>query len=63
MTNSIQVYANIVNTISEPEHLSVFMTGIDPSQVLAEFSDEEKLESMDLSSIEGYLRKRLEENE
>lgn len=61
MTEHIQVYAKMVNVDAEMGVSNVGLSGIDASQVLNEFSVEERLESLELSDIADYLTKK--ENE
>jgi len=51
MTEHIQVYAKMVNIDAEMGVSNVDLAGIDASQVLNEFSVEERLESLELSDI------------
>lgn len=55
MTTSIQVYATNIRIESENEQSNVTLSGIDPSQVLGEFSVEERLESIDFEDLVAYV--------
>jgi len=61
MTEHIQVYAKMVNIDAEMGVSNVDLAGIDASQVLNEFSVEERLESLELSDIADYLTKKSKE--
>jgi len=61
MTEHIQVYAKMINIDAEMGVSNVDLAGIDASQVLNEFSAEERLESLELSDIADYLTKKSQE--
>lgn len=63
MTEQIQVYANSVMSESGHDQSNVLLTGIDPSQVLAEFSVEERLDSIDFGDIVDYISNVKKEQE
>lgn len=65
MTTSIQVYATNIRIESENEQSNVTLSGIDPSQVLGEFTLEERLESIDFEDLVAYVEQeqRIENEE
>lgn len=61
---NLQVYVR--KAIIEPSDstdFDVYLEGIDPSNVLGQFSSEDKLESMELSDIIDYVTRKQRENE
>ena len=61
MTEHLQVYAKRFTSAYESGTQNVILSGIDPSQVLNEFTVEERLESLELSDIADYLTMKTKE--
>lgn len=63
MTTAINIYATSSRTISDGTNgLNVTVGGIDPSQVAKEFALSELLDAFDVSDIQDYLTKRMEDD-
>lgn len=59
MTTDIQVYANKgFSYTQETGTTNIVLQDIDPSQVLNEFTVDERLESLELSDVADYLAKK-----
>lgn len=61
---NLQVYAR--QALIEPSDTTdfdVYLKGIDPSNVLSQFSSEDKLDSIELSDIIDYITRKQRENE
>lgn len=61
---NLQVYAK--RAFIEPSDTTdfdVYLKGIDESNLLSQFSSEDKLDSMELSDIIDYATRKLRENE
>lgn len=63
MTTQISVYAQAVVSRTDGNSQFVTLDEIDQSQVLGEFSEQERLESVELSVIHDYLKKVMEESD
>jgi hypothetical protein len=62
MTTAINIYATSVTVIHDgSEGIAMTIGGIDPSQVAQEFSMDELLDIYDVSDINTYLTKRIED--
>lgn len=57
MTEQISVYAEAVVARADGNSQFVTLDKINPSQVLGEFSDIEKLESVDFQAVVDYVTK------
>lgn len=61
---NLQVYAQ--QALIEPSDTTdfdVYLKGVDPSNVLGQFSSEDKLDSMELGDIIDYVTRKQRENE
>ncbi len=56
MTNQISVYARSVVSTIDGNTNRVTLDEIDPGNVLAEFTERERLESVELSVVYDYIR-------
>lgn len=63
-TNNIEIYAKRV-TVATDDHVSsvVTLSGIETADVLAQFNDEEILDTLDFSDVHQYVIKRLAEDD
>ena len=57
MTEQIEIYAKGITTEAQSNITNILLTGIDASQVLSEFTTEERLDSVDPGDIADYLTK------